>query len=169
MPWPHCGNTISDDQSCPACGLSKQEWSIKFNVTRPFQIAARPLVKLELRDEGGGYVADEPCLLKLPDGTEQSVRLNKAGYAKGTSKVPGMVEVIFPERAGQVSCAHPDVERAGDSFFCPTSREKYEFRMADPLVALQVEALRGAARRATPFCEKCERARQQERADGEAA
>src|SRR5690606_38948016 len=111
VPWPHCGQAIRDDLSCPTCGVSKEEWSIKFNVTRAFTVGGRPACKVVLLDEADGFVADEPCVMRLPDGSELSQALNEVGYLKGTTKIPGMVEVRFPGRPGAVTCSHPAVEQ----------------------------------------------------------
>ena len=135
--------------------MSKQEWTIAFNVTRKFTLRSRPVLKIVLRDAGGEYAAEVPYRMVLPDESEVESKLNAAGYAKGSSKVPGLAEVIFPEHSGQVRCDHPGVQRAGDSFFCPTSKVKYEFRVVED-VSDQVDTLLRAAAIGTAFCEKCE-------------
>lgn len=51
MPWEHCGQTVTDDTSCPVCALSKEQWSIKFNATRTFQVSRKQaMLNLELID-----------------------------------------------------------------------------------------------------------------------
>ncbi|MGE0706725.1 MAG: hypothetical protein AB7N76_05065 [Planctomycetota bacterium] len=168
MPWPHCGNEINDDHPCPSCGLRKQEWTITFDATRKFKVSGRPAVKIELLDASGGYLADEPYKLLLPDEQVLEGKLNPAGYAKGASKIAGMVEVIFPERAGQVRCDHHLVKRAGDSFFCPTGKDKYTFRLAVD-VSDQVDTLLRAAATGAAFCEKCEQRRQEQQTQQQSA
>ena len=165
MPWPHCANQINDDDVCPSCGLSKQEWTIKFDVTRKFTIGSRPVVKVVLLDAQGEFAAGQQVKIALPDQSIFEKELNAAGYAKGTSKLPGMAEVRFPGVEGKVLCDHPEAQQAGESYFVPTGKDKYEFRLAAD-VSDQVDTLLRAAANGTAFCEKCEqRKREQQQAE----
>lgn len=37
MPWEHCGETILDTESC-SCGMSKDVWTLEFELTRTFTV-----------------------------------------------------------------------------------------------------------------------------------
>ena len=43
MPWKcDCGDdTLDDAKTCPVCGMSKEEWSVKFDSTRNFVVTGR--------------------------------------------------------------------------------------------------------------------------------
>jgi hypothetical protein len=40
MPWTHCDAELPDDRAC-ACGVTKEQWTVEFNVTRRFQVQRR--------------------------------------------------------------------------------------------------------------------------------
>lgn len=161
MPWPHCEHpAISDDKACPTCGMTKAEWSIKVEVTRVFRLGKGFACKVELRDAAGTYAAGVRCRMELPDGTVSEVALNPAGYAKGTSKLPGDAIVSFPERGADVMSVSSGVRpgEAPGTFRCPVGNDKHEFRLVAIDVAGQVDSLLRAAREGTPFCEECAKA-----------
>lgn len=167
MPWQHCTHVeISDDRTCPTCGLSKQEWTLKVEVTRVFRVGAAPAVKIELKDEAGAYKAGERYRIDLPDGMIALGELNPAGYAKATSKIKGDARVSFPDLGEGVAAVTPTA-RPSDvpgQFLCAAgAKEKFEFKVALSWpgdAAAQADTLRRAARSGTPFCEECERAKQ---------
>ncbi len=114
MPWQHCTHLeISDDRNCPTCGLSKQEWTVKVQVTRVLRLGGQPTVKIELKDDAGAYQAGVKYRIELPDGMIALGELNPAGYAKASSKIPGDAVVSFPDLGAGVT-AVTDRARPGD-------------------------------------------------------
>lgn len=107
MPWSHCGETINDDQSCPVCAITKEQWTIEWRKTRVLRVSGKKALKVRLWN-GEDLAADEP--IKVLDAHGDlliEAVLDEAGYAKLTA--PGLTEwcqVVFPDRAL--------VERVGD-------------------------------------------------------
>ncbi len=52
-------------------------------------------IEVELQDEDGNRLANEPFELHLPDGTTQKGTLDEKGFARVESVPPGPVEVVF--------------------------------------------------------------------------
>lgn len=52
-------------------------------------------IEVELQDENGDAMADEPFELHLPDGSTQNGTLDENGFARVESVHPGAVEVVF--------------------------------------------------------------------------
>lgn len=137
MPWPHCDELVNDDMSCPSCGMTKAEWTVKVEITRVFRVGAGFVVKLELRDEDDGYKGGAPYRVTLPDASEVAGELNPAGYAKATSRLPGDAAVTFPGEV--VECVSGTARAgAGEAYLCPTGNDKHVFRVVavEPLVEL---------------------------------
>lgn len=58
-------------------------------------LAFRDWIEVELQDEEGNPMADEPFELHLPDGSTQNGTLDDNGFARVDSVPPGRVEVVF--------------------------------------------------------------------------
>lgn len=132
MPWPHCDDpAINDDLPCPACGMTKAEWTIKVKVTRVLRVGKGFTWKFELRDGAGEYAAGARWQLTLADGRVEEGVLTSGGYGKVTSKLPGDAVLSFPEHGAAVSTSTPEARPgvAPGEFVCPPSKTKYEFRL----------------------------------------
>ena len=46
MPWEHCENEVLDDAECPVCGITKETWTVVFNLTREFVVTRRPVLRM---------------------------------------------------------------------------------------------------------------------------
>jgi hypothetical protein len=134
MPWEHCQSpAIADDVACPACGITKIEWTIKVGSTRVFKLGAKSC-KVVVRTTDGGYAEGAACRMALPDGTVAELELDDGGYAKANSKVAGDVLVSFPGRkvalADEGTGARPAPDAPpGTAFLCPVGKDKHEFRL----------------------------------------
>lgn len=53
-------------------------------------------ISFSLKDDAGKPVANEPYLIKLPDGSEQGGSLDENGKAKLTGITPGSCQISFP-------------------------------------------------------------------------
>lgn len=166
MPWQHCEHLeITDDRPCPTCGISKQEWTIKVQVTRVLRIGAGPACKLEVRDGAGQYLAGARYRIELPDGSTAEGELNAAGYAKATSKVAGDAFVSFPDLgAGVAVTAGGGVPASAPGMFrVKCGNTKHEFRQVvswDGDANAQLDTLLRAAQHGSAFCEECAKAAQ---------
>jgi hypothetical protein len=98
MPWEHCDETIPDDATCPVCGVSKEQWTCQWNVTRDFVVTRRPLIKILLVDPAGDPVPAEPYSVELPDGSVVDGELDEGGYTKVVAGERGTATVTFPQR-----------------------------------------------------------------------
>ena len=96
MPWAHCDNDLRDDVTCPSCGVTKEAWTVEFEVTRQFRIKRPPLVRLVFLSPSDEGVPDEPYRVQLPDGSVVEGRLDEAGTAKVRCADPGECTVVFP-------------------------------------------------------------------------
>lgn len=105
MPWQHCDQELSDDQSaCPACGTNKQAWTVEFNSTREFVVPRSPALRLVLLDAEDIGVAGEPYRVDLGGGEVIEGELDEEGSARIACSSGDDVRVTFPERAaGTVS------------------------------------------------------------------
>jgi hypothetical protein len=100
MPWEHCDNDgILDDQSCPACGITKEAWTLQIDVTRNFTVKRRPLVRVRVLTASEDPVSHEPYRAVLPTGDTKEGELDEDGFAKIRSSERGSFQVSFPSRA----------------------------------------------------------------------
>ncbi|MGE0707773.1 MAG: carboxypeptidase-like regulatory domain-containing protein [Planctomycetota bacterium] len=114
MPWRHCDKDLLDDEVCPGCGQSKDQWTLEFEVTRQFRVRSRKkLVRFSLTAPGGDPVANERYEVYLPGETDPVAgTTNEDGFAKVEASEAGTARVRFPDRApGSVrSAASEDAE-----------------------------------------------------------
>jgi hypothetical protein len=136
--------------------MTKQEWTIKVEVTRVLRVGGQPTCKVEVRDAAGAYLADSRYRMELPDGKTAEGTLNAAGYAKAASKIAGEALVSFPDLGAHVIAVTALARPASSpgTFLCKLGNQKHEFKQADP----QADVLLRAARDGTPFCEECAQA-----------
>lgn len=170
MPWPHCGAEVSDDKPCPTCGLNKQEWTLKVEVTRVLRLGSQPVCKIELRDVAGAYLAESRYVMAMPDGKTAEGALNAAGYAKASSKIAGDALVSFPD-LGEDVIAVTTFSRPATTpgtFLCKLQAQKHEFKQVVAVANPQVDVLLRAAQDGTPFCEECAKAAEEENAQAAA-
>lgn len=102
MPWEHCGQPVPDDQElCPACGVTKAQWTVEWNVTRTFRVGGRrsPFVRVRVVDDQDAPVTGERVEAVGPDGVTVEGVLDDLGAAKLRAEVDGMYRVRFPDRA----------------------------------------------------------------------
>jgi len=143
MPWPHCNQQINDDKPCPTCGLTKQEWTLDVKVTRRFVISAGLACKVELKDAQGAFAHKARYRIELPDGKVDEGELNRSGYAKANTKLPGDALVSFPEHGASVTLLTA-TGKAGDvagTFRCPVGPTKYEFKLVAVGAWLELQLL----------------------------
>lgn len=105
----------------------------------------RDWVEIELLDMDDQPVPYERYWIKLPDGTVREGVLDASGRAYFDDLDTGQCVIRWLGRDEEAAVLVPDATAPGS-----TDR-----------VAAQVAALTSAARDGTPFCEECERARQQ--------
>jgi hypothetical protein len=87
VPWEHCGRAVADDAAC-ACGLTKEQWTVEFAVTRTFRVSrARGPIRLQVVDAAGEQVVGEPWQLDLGAG----------GLHEGVTDELGQASVPCPE------------------------------------------------------------------------
>lgn len=98
MPWEHCGESILDDFPCPGCGITKEQWTLEWNVTRTFQVKSKPTIRLGLVDPQELPVEGESFRVEFPGGDPQPGRFDDNGAAKVTSPAKGEATVVFPDR-----------------------------------------------------------------------
>ena len=66
MPWECCGTTLLDSKiHCPACGITKKKWTIKFQATRVIRIGGQKKLKGEV---------DEPLAYELESEVAGTIR-----------------------------------------------------------------------------------------------
>src|SRR5258706_15631167 len=100
MPWAHCATDLSDDvAACPACGMSKTQWTVGFEATRTFKLSRRAMLNLELADADGAPVASEAYRATFADGRTVDGALDEGGRAVVPATVGGPVSVTFPDLA----------------------------------------------------------------------
>jgi peptidoglycan hydrolase-like protein with peptidoglycan-binding domain len=101
MPWEHCSATIDDDGACPTCSLTKDQWTLHFNVTRTFTVKApankSAALKFFLEGADGEYVPGAPFRVTFPDGTTAEGTLDDNGYANVPAPVAGACVVELPD------------------------------------------------------------------------
>ncbi|MCO5169578.1 MAG: hypothetical protein M9894_24825 [Planctomycetes bacterium] len=141
MPWEHCGQSVADDIGCPTCGLTKAQWSVKFDATRTFRLSRRPaaMLNVELVDVDGEPVHHEGLRAVLPDGQEVVTATDLAGRAV-VSCAAGQYTVEFPKvdppQLVAPDAAEPD---PAGGFRCPTGR-KQRFELTGTFLDYDVEA-----------------------------
>jgi hypothetical protein len=140
VPWEHCGNaTITDDAVCPACGITKGQWTVQWNATRTFRVGRpRGMLNLELLDAEGAPVAGEPFLATLPDQVEHQGATDESGRAVVPSP-DGACVVRFPERVeGDVEPPASATGSLGAGFRVPAGR-KQTFRLTGVLTEFVID------------------------------
>ncbi|MBX3469473.1 MAG: hypothetical protein KF878_21575 [Planctomycetes bacterium] len=99
MPWTCCDKELLDDVfSCPACGTSKQTWTLRFKATRVFSLPTGGWVELELADARGEPIAGLRYVVEVQDGTAREGKLDDKGFARvKTPRKAGLCKVSFPD------------------------------------------------------------------------
>lgn len=140
MPWEHCGAAVADDVGCPSCGLTKEQWSIKFDATRTFRVSRKPaaLLNVELLDLDGCPVPREPFEAVLGDAAPLAGATDESGRASGPCAAARFT-LTFPGLAPEEVTPPPTAETVADGFRCPTGR-KQVFQLAGLLAEFVVEA-----------------------------
>ncbi len=98
MPWQHCGADVSDDQPCPSCGQTKEQWTVEWNVTRSLRVTRRVALRLALEDAAGEPVAGAQVRVVDPDGGEHEATTDEAGQASVPLPGEGDARVSFVDR-----------------------------------------------------------------------
>lgn len=120
----------------------------------------RHWVEIELLDMEGRAVPHERYWIKLPDGAVREGALDAEGRAYFDDLDPGQCEIRWISRDEGATELVPDpTSGPGSARSSPSSPSRSA--ASDAAVAAQVEALLNAARDGTPFCQECERARQE--------
>lgn len=96
MPWEHCGRELTDDEPC-ACGLTKEQWTVEFNVTRSFRVRRAPALRVLAVDADEAPLAGERWRATLGDAAREGVLDDL-----GTARIP------WPEGLDQATVAFPD-------------------------------------------------------------
>lgn len=97
MPWSHCDiDFILDDEGCPACGISKAEWTVQVEHTRLFVVGRSTWIELELADEEGRPLAGEPYRVVNRGGKVFEGELDAEGFARVDKVGQGPCFVSFP-------------------------------------------------------------------------
>jgi hypothetical protein len=104
VPWTHCEQEIADTEPCPACGLTKAEWTVEVDTTRTFVVASRrkraardAWIEVELKDAGGAPVAGAAYRVALPSGRVKKGALDAEGRARLEQLPAGSCQVSFPD------------------------------------------------------------------------
>lgn len=140
MVWAHCGDdAVLDDQRCPACGMSKAEWTVKVGATRVFKLSVvkrkvdAGWLELALLDpDGRPAAAPTPFTVDLANGrrvqgtlVDGAARLD--GLPEGACRVT--LEGLRPRPADALEPADPEGPRLlvadaapddGSGFECAT-------------------------------------------------
>lgn len=144
MPWEHCDRDLADDEVC-ACGLTKAQWTVEFNVTRTFRVKRTPALRLSLVDAAGGAVADEPWRATLSDGATHEGATDDLGTAKVACAAGTTATVALPRRrAGEVAAVDEGVEAGagpdGEATFRAAAGGRLRLRLGRVLeVRLQLD------------------------------
>ncbi len=112
MPWSHCQREeILDSEACPECGVTKEQWTVEFSVTREFRVPRAPSLRIFLVDAQDEGVAGEPYRVELPDGEVVEGELDEEGFARVSHSQTGDCTIAFPQRApGSVVLQRDDEE-----------------------------------------------------------
>jgi hypothetical protein len=105
MPWEHCGESVLDTEACPACGLSKAEWTLEIEVTRTFLVSNAKRkkrkrdawIEVQLLDSSGEPVADADYRIRLPSSKVAKGALDAEGKARVEEIRGGTCLVEFPD------------------------------------------------------------------------
>lgn len=113
MPWEHCGATHTDDEeACPACGASKAQWTVNFDVTREFKVKRRSALRLTGVTHDDQPLAGEPWVVEREGAPPVEGELDEIGAARPALQGgTGDVTVSFPRRHGGELL----LEREGDA------------------------------------------------------
>lgn len=100
MPWEHCERTIPDTEVCPACGVTKEAWTVEFAATRNFRVARAPAAKVLVVDAA----TDDPLpgvawRITLADGATHEGETDELGYAKVRAPAEGQFRLALPTLA----------------------------------------------------------------------
>jgi hypothetical protein len=98
VPWQHCDTAaIRDDEPCPACGITKEQWTVEFQVTRTFKVKRRPQARLLLVDVDGDPVPGIAFRVERPDGQPPiEGATDELGAARIASDGGGVCALTFP-------------------------------------------------------------------------
>ena len=104
MPWKcDCGDdTLDDAKTCPVCGMSKEEWSVKFDSTRNFVVPINrrkkrnTWVEVQAFDAEGAPLEEEPYWIRLANGRIRKEKLDPKGYARLENVPVGECQIRFP-------------------------------------------------------------------------
>ncbi len=96
MPWEHCGETILDDEKCPKCQMTKQQWTLEWNVTRTFSVSSgKSKLKIILQNADGEPIPDAAYVVTLADGKE--IKGNVDAFGAARISATGGCTIKFPE------------------------------------------------------------------------
>lgn len=94
MPWEHCGAALADTDAC-ACGMTKDRWTVEFEVTRTFQVKrGPPALRLTVVDARERPLANEPFRVEADGAPAVEGTLDELGTAKVARA--GACRVVFP-------------------------------------------------------------------------
>ena len=127
MPWKHCENEgILDDVPCPTCAVTKEAWTLEFNVTRTFKVKRRATLRVVLLDDQEAGVAAEPYRIEMPDGEVREGELNEEGLVKVTHGQQGDCTICFTARAPEtvVPYVPPEEEDEEEASASPAPAEE---------------------------------------------
>jgi hypothetical protein len=131
MPWDHCGQTLADDADCP-CGVTKSQWTVNFQVTRPFRVTTgKKQVRITVIDAEDLPVANERFVVTGPDGVEVAGQVDAEGAGRVPCAAAGTYSVRFPDRlAADVTLAPLDDEAVEPSPTAPAADGPARFEVA---------------------------------------
>jgi hypothetical protein len=130
VPWSHCEREVGDAEACPACGVTKAQWTVQFNVTREFRVTRRPALRLlVVGPDGERPVAGEPFRVELPGGQVVEGTTDELGTGKVQAPAAGECGVAFPRQgAGAVRLDG----QAGPTFRVPAAgRHRFVLELAN--------------------------------------
>ncbi len=114
MPWEHCGATVLDDQPCPACGCTKETWTVDFQTPRTFKVTRRLAARFVVLDADAPVETPVPGVgwrATLPGGAAAEGETDELGAARVNVSTAGAWTLELPEvRPGELIAVSPDPE-----------------------------------------------------------
>lgn len=159
MPWSHCErDDIADDTTCPACGITKAQWTVQWNATRTFRVGRNAAtLNVELLDGEGAPLAWERLVATLPDGQQAEATLDESGRAHIPAPAGARATLWFPDlprgavtppgTATVLPAAGPD---GPDRFEAPVGR-KQAFRLDGVLTEFRLAPDGGVSLVGVPY------------------
>lgn len=115
MAWEHCGESLVDtDATCPTCGITKQQWTVEFDVTREFKVRRQKLIRVKLLTFSDDPMPGEPCEVLLPGGESAQVATDETGLAKAVARQAGQGTVRLTERTSAEVHIDRDDDEGGE-------------------------------------------------------